>query len=81
MHSNCALLAIEFASRGSLTRDQRPSTAHIRRFRELTGAMAPTSSARGLAAMAEEDRPCWAGAKAAADATTEARIIDFMVGY
>ena len=43
--------------------------------------MAPTSSARGLAAMAEEVRPCWAGAKAAADATTEARIIDFLVEY
>lgn len=43
--------------------------------------MAPTSSARGLAAMAEEVRPCWAGAKAAADATMEARIIDFMVEY
>lgn len=31
--------------------------------------------------MAEEVRPCWEGAKAAADATMEARIIDFMVGY
>ena len=49
----------------------------------LTGAMAPSkrSLARGLAAMAEEVRPCWAGAKAAADATMEARIIDFIVGY
>jgi hypothetical protein len=44
--------------------------------------MAPTSSEKGLlAAMAEEARPSWDGAKAAAEATREARIIDFMVGY
>ena len=44
--------------------------------------MAPTSSAKGLlAAMAEVVRPSWAGAKAAAEATREVRIIDFIVGY
>jgi len=41
--------------------------------------MAPTSFSKGLEAMAEEARPSWTGAKAAADATSEARIIDFMV--
>jgi len=45
----------------------------------LTGAMAPISLEKGLAATAEEARPSWAGAKAAAEATREAMIIDFMV--
>ena len=51
------------------------------RYMLLTGAMAPTSPAKGWAATSEEARPCWEGAKAVAEAIREVMIIDFMLGY
>jgi len=46
---------------------------------KLTGAMAPISSENLVAEMAEEARPSWAGAKAAAEAIRVAAIMDFIV--